>query len=228
LFGKYDRLIPTPKDKQGCKYVCFTDDPSLKSDFWEIRLVDNDFKSDVHANRYYKMHPHVIFPDNELSVYVDANVRVKRSIADLIHQSLSDTLIAFPKHEHRDCLYLESEVCVEKKNIPLDIVNAQMKRYRTEGFPSNFGLGEMNIIVRKHNEPEIVQLMESWWHTFNSGAQRDQLSFFYLIWKLEINFMYLPVETRKMNKFFFIELHNNSTPWQRVKRSIKRIFSYTV
>jgi len=33
-----------------------------------------------------------------------------------------------------------------------DVIEAQLKRYKAEGYPKNAGMAETGIILRKHNE----------------------------------------------------------------------------
>jgi hypothetical protein len=62
-------------------------------------------------------------------------------------------------------------------------VKPQMERYKEEGFPTDYGLLQSNIIIRKHNEPDCVRLMEAWSEEVMNGSHRDQLSFNYCCWK---------------------------------------------
>ncbi|MCG3760577.1 DUF616 domain-containing protein [Vibrio cincinnatiensis] len=222
LFGGYDNLIELTIDDADVDFVCFTENPELKSNSWNIVYVDKPFDDPVLCNRYYKMHPHLFFKDYDRSVYIDGNVRILNSMYDLVQFNLAYDII-FAKHEHRNCLYDEAQVCISKKNTPEKLVDKQMSFYRNDGFPKDFGLGEMNIIIRKHHSNEIIELMDQWWEQFMLWAKRDQLSFFYLIWKNNINFNYLHVNPREKNDYFFIELHSNASKIKKIKRSLKRI-----
>ena len=59
----------------------------------------------------------------------------------------------------------------------------QINRYLNEGFPLHYGMTEMPVIARFHNEPLCKKIMEEWWEEFNHTALRDQLSFMYVMWK---------------------------------------------
>lgn len=52
-----------------------------------------------------------------------------------------------------------------------------------ENFPENYGLNETNLIFRRHNDKEIVSLMEDWWYFIEKYTKRDQFSFSYVLWK---------------------------------------------
>lgn len=47
----------------------------------------------------------------------------------------------------------------------------------------HYGLPEMPVIAMEHQNPRCIKIMEDWWEEFDSGAQRDQLSFMYVMWK---------------------------------------------
>ena len=74
LFGKYDDLLK-PAPSAHCDYVCFTDDPLLKSNIWEVRVVSSHLPENM-MNRLYKTKPHVHFPNYKASIYVDSNIKI--------------------------------------------------------------------------------------------------------------------------------------------------------
>ena len=52
----------------------------------------------------------------------------------------------------------------------------QYNRYLNDGFEDKFGLAECSILVRKHNDRVLIDLMNMWWEEFRRGVKRDQLS----------------------------------------------------
>ena len=62
--------------------------------------------------------------------------------------------------------------------------------YVKENFPHKLGLVESNVMIRKHNKNESIELMEKWWNEINKYSHRDQLSFNYLLWKTGIKIKY--------------------------------------
>lgn len=59
----------------------------------------------------------------------------------------------------------------------------QMNRYIQEGFPRDFGSAANGAIVREHADPVCIRIMETWWQEVRNGSRRDQLSFWYSVWK---------------------------------------------
>jgi hypothetical protein len=62
-------------------------------------------------------------------------------------------------------------------------ITRQLEQYRSEGFPVNYGLTENNVLIRRHNDPTIIKLMEDWWRELLAQSRRDQLSFPYVAWR---------------------------------------------
>jgi hypothetical protein len=54
-------------------------------------------------------------------------------------------------------------------------------QYFESGFRHAFALTENNVLLRRHNDPALVQLSEAWWEEIRSKSQRDQLSLSYVI-----------------------------------------------
>ena len=88
------------------------------------------------------------------------------------------------KHCIRDCLYEEAKVLKIWKKGNKKYIDSQIKEYMKEGFPSNFGLAEANVIITDLNNDKAEKILELWWDEFvKSKSMRDQLAFPYIIWK---------------------------------------------
>lgn len=208
LFGNYDDLIE-PKEKfEGCDFICFTDQKHLTSNIWEIRLIEEcDLPTNM-MNRKYKILPHMFLNEYEWSLYVDANIAILCNPMDLAKKYLSKYDMAVPKHFARECVYDEARECVILGKTKYDETKKQMDKYKNEGFPKNFGLGENNIIFRKHNSDNIIKLMTDWWEELNTQTKRDQLSLAYVLWKNGENFNFMDESAREGKGYFEYVLHN--------------------
>ena len=49
--------------------------------------------------------------------------------------------------------------------------------------PEDFGVFLCGVLIREHNNPVCVKLMEDWWKELEEGSRRDQISFPYVLWK---------------------------------------------
>lgn len=223
IFGDYDELIEPNFKDLSCDYICFTDQEYIKSDFWQVIYVVREPENPTVSNRYYKMKPHKELSRYQNSMYIDSNVRLLKSPLLLINRYMNEFLVACPEHEHRDCIYDEAEECIKRGKAQRKEVEKQINFYLSQGFPKRYGLREMNVIIRQHNDKKVIDLMEEWWNVFQTYTQRDQLSFFYAVWKNPMAIGKMKETTRNINKYFFLELHKNSTRYMRIKRRIKKL-----
>jgi hypothetical protein len=200
LFGDYDDL-PDPTISADCDYICFTDNPHLKSDIWEIEVVPAD-KSGKMMNRLYKIKPHDHFKNYQASIYVDSNIKILKDPVELIKKYLDNVNILAIKHVERDSIYSEGLSCMASGSEESSLILKQMFYYAGEGYPANNTLTENRILLRSHNHPQVIDLMELWWKELNSWAKRDQLCLCYAAWKLDITIGHISENPRFENDYF--------------------------
>lgn len=213
LTGGYDALLIPDFINSECDYICFTDDKGLiaKGYFgpWKIEPLHFSELNNSKNNRWHKMHPHLLFPDYQNSLYIDSNVNFRTGkVFEYIRSVPKKCFIAVPRHACRDCIYEEADFVVSHNIDTAENVNPLIEKYHNENFPEHFGMGENNVIFRRHHNSRCVQLMEEWWDIFNRYSKRDQLTLFYLFWKEKINFVFFgPYSFKKDHKNFRIYKH---------------------
>lgn len=222
IFGDYDDLIEPSFSDPHCDYVCFTDQESIKSNFWKVIYVKGEHVSQILNNRMYKMMPHLYLNQYKFSMYIDSNIRLLSSPLDLVKSYIAKYSISCPEHEHRDCIYEEASECIRRGKANRSDVEKQMAYYEQQGFPHHFGLREMNIIIRCHNDENVIKLMNEWWDVFNAWSKRDQLSFYYAVWRCPIEIGKMKETSRVPSKYFFLETHKHAPSYQKLKRMVKR------
>lgn len=182
IFGKYDSLREVCCSDNRIRYICFTDDETLRSDTWEIYHVDREFDDPILESRKYKMLPH-LYINTEYSLYVDATVLFKMSPLDFMNEYLVRGNILFVPHESRDCIYKEMATCILlDKDLPQRLV-LQMDEYSKCNCPEHSGLFLGGVIGRRHYDNDVMKFDEEWWDHFKQYSRRDQISLGYLIWK---------------------------------------------
>ena len=206
VFGNYDH-VPAVNPEWDCDFVCFTDNPELVSQGWQVVMVQLNGESPAQANRRYKMLPHKYLANYERSLYVDGNIRIMADPRPLFEKYLEKSVIAIPKHQDRNCAYAEARLCIKGGRVDKEIAEQQMARYSADGFPEKFGMTENGIIFRRHHDENVIAMMDSWWEEYCYGGRRDQLSLPYLIWKHKIDVLECTEGPRISAKFFEIELH---------------------
>ena len=52
-----------------------------------------------------------------------------------------------------------------------------------EGYPHDNGLVISGVLFRRHNEKDVIKVMEDWWHEIKYHSHICQLSLPYVFWK---------------------------------------------
>lgn len=189
ILNNYDNLINHYFISNDWDYICFTDDDKLiqkkKYGIWQIKPLQFNQLDATRNNRWHKMHPHILFPEYEESIYIDANINVITSyLFDIIEERKEDLL--FPMHYKRNCIYQEINSLINSSRYSADDkkVFLEQKRFLEEnGFPYKYGLGENNVIYRKHHSQEIIDIMNDWWEMMSNFSKRDQTSLAFVMWR---------------------------------------------
>lgn len=231
LTGNYDDLQNPAYIEEGWDYICFTDNKlSNKDSIWQFRKLPYHLNDKLRTSRYPKLNPHIVLEEYEISIYIDANIQIldNRLYERAEELIAKNTTISIAKHPLRNSLYEEAEICKALGKDYPSVIDKHTKRYKTLGFPNNYGLFENNIIFRKHNE--LIELADLWWKEFDEGPKRDQLSLTYCLWKLSIKCEPLFPEgfdVRKDSSFNYVW---HSKPHSikylvKIKNFIKRLLS---
>ncbi len=189
VFNQYDLLISPKYTAKNIDYVCFTDKANIATGVWEPRIVDEYEMSPKLMSGKIKTNPHILFPEYDYSIWIDGNIQITEDPRQLINKYLSKTPVAVPSHPKRDCIYQEGNACMDGNKADQEKIRKQLSQYQKEGFPQNYGLSETRVLIRDHNDSKVIDCMEIWWEEYRKGAERDQLSFEFAIWKsgLEYN-----------------------------------------
>lgn len=191
LFGKYDELKEPMYISPQCDYYVLTDQDIYDGGVWKrypISRFDDRVGdlSDLERARFFKLHPHFLFPEYRYSVFVDANIQIVTDIVPVVRQ-LGDNFIAIHNQPGRDCVYQEATEILVLNKAPWDQVKKQIDAYKKEGFPEHYGLFRTCVIVREHMDPRCIKLMGLWWENIEKYSKRDQLSFTYSLWKMKLD-----------------------------------------
>jgi len=185
LFGYSERFNDFSYDRDGdIDFICFTDDPDLKSSFWTIRHVERGMLDPARACKRFKALPHRFLPEYDWSLYIDNVVRLKQQPRLIFDQYLSESpspLVLY-RHPERDCVYDEAEQVIRLNFDDPRRVRAQMQYYRHLGYPPHHGLVSTTFLLRRHNDPELIKLAEQWRQQVLTHSKRDQLSLNPVMW----------------------------------------------
>ena len=210
LIGNLDRLWSVMPGSADVQHVAFVDEPKREVGLWggsppnilpktggatarptwEQQVVKPKW-DDRRTARHYKTLPHRYLPDADVSIWTDANVRMRMHPLELIKRYLKDHDLVTFTHWDRNCLYPEGAFCAKIGKDTRAVLEAQMARYRQEGMPGGWGLAATRVVIRRNTE-RIRELDEAWWTEIEHGSLRDQVSFPYVCWKLGMRWGVLP------------------------------------
>ncbi len=186
LTGTYDELRQPLAISLDYDYVCFSDSmPAGRNGVWDVRPIPFKTCNKVLLSRYPKLQPHKVLPEYDYSLYMDANVQIRTAeFYDVVNRRIAaGDLIAQVPHVERKCVYQEIHVCwaVNLISIWQNII-LRFRLHRMK-MPKDFGLMENNLILRKHNDPLVIEISDAWWKEFCTGpTRRDQLSLMPIYW----------------------------------------------
>lgn len=187
ITGDYETLMEPTVINEDFDYICFTDNIMLKSHIWEIRLIPEElqFLNKVKQQRCIKICPHKYLPEYDLSIWIDGSVDIIGDVNVFLQKECNedDKIIYIPEHPNRNCIYQEGITCINMKKDTINNIDPQIDKYKKENYPSNNGLVQSNIVIRKHNNKQCIEVMENWENELIKHSHRDQLSFNYALWK---------------------------------------------
>lgn len=175
LTGNYDKLEQPRAVDSSYDYVCFTDKTG-RDGVWQLREIPFASDSPILRARWAKLHPHALLPEYDLSVFMDANLCIASPIFyDQV--AACKAPLALLEHPQRDCVYEELRYCYLKDKISTKAAFSQWKKLKGMDMPAHAGLYETNVVLRRHNLPEVAALDQLWWELLlDSGGTRDQLA----------------------------------------------------
>ena len=186
--GGYDSLKEPDFIDENCDYVCFTDSNDLTSDIWDIRLMEDSTLDNNRKAKQFKVLPHKYFPEYKYSFWLDGTFKIKGSLREYIYKNIrANSNMLCVVHTERDCIYEEYKASKIIPRYPRAVMEEQINTYREDGFPAHYGMGVMGSIFRKHNSPDVIELMDAWWEEIIKFTNQDQLSFAYVCWKCDFH-----------------------------------------
>ncbi len=178
----YDQIHAPMAAEPSVDYVAFSDQPDQRVPApWQLRPVVRYERNPRMTARWHKLHPHLLFPGYDVSLYIDSNIVLKAPVAPLAERMLAYAPIALFRHPERDCPYAEAEVVRRHRLDAGAIVEAQMAYYKTQGFPAKTGLHNSGVLLRRHNDPHLISFLEDWWRQLKIFSHRDQLSLDFML-----------------------------------------------
>lgn len=173
-------------------YVLFTDQPQdHEGSRWEVRSACDLFKDPRRNSRAHKLLAHQYLPEHDYSLWIDGSLRLLAAARKLVDAHLRDADVAMFRHPARSCLYVEAAGCADAGADHRHIIEEQIAKYRRAGYPSDNGLNECAVILRRHNQATAA-FNETWWAEYCRHSCRDQVSVNYALSKSSVRLALLP------------------------------------
>ena len=199
ITGDYDTIKQPQVITPGAGYFLCTNNHSINdAGVWQIVYLeedkidgyvpevadDNVRISNIRLSRKVKMLAHKYLPKGyDMSIYLDADMLIKADMSKLFELLNDDALMA--AFRHGSCFSVREEIndLIERGVVKPAVVEHQWKRYHEWRFKDDLGITENGILIRRHNHPRVVELMELWWQEYLNGCLRDQVSLMPCIYK---------------------------------------------
>lgn len=189
ITGDYDVLHEPEYLLEDMDYICFTDNNNFHSSIWQFRKIENPENLDsIRLARKYKILCHHYLKEYDYSIYVDGKIKIIGNFKDFLQTySKGSPMLCFP-HFVRECIYQEAIACIQVGKDHPQIIAQQVKGYRQEGYPANYGLTDNACLIRDHKNRQLQKVMECWWNEVKEKSRRDQLSFGYACWRNQFHY----------------------------------------
>lgn len=185
LAGDYDQLNEIPPSlarSEHWDFICVTDNPSLSSKTWKIKLVENkDDLDPVRFSRLYKIKNHLVDTGYDISVYTDANLLIRGDLDQFLSDAIEpDCALGLLYHPFHSSLKQEVELCIRTGRDDTELLKKQYHFYTDEEkFSDSLPHINARLLIRRPGNRRIESLMETWFNQLISWSRRDQVSFNY-------------------------------------------------
>lgn len=187
IYGDYDELKDQPD--MGVDYVCFTDNPNLKSSTWDIRY--EPIYQHLHPRlraKFYK----TICPFDSLSLFIDGSIEiVDKDIFEKLGAYMKRGFAMYTHPSARDCIASELEASLPYDKYKEQPLAEQVDYYFSQGFPKHYGLWVCGVILR---DGRFNDFGSKWMLENLAWSYQDQLSLPYLSWREKFEIDTIPLD----------------------------------
>ncbi len=159
-------------------FLCFTDDPALRSQTWEPVLVRPRLPGDlVRSERYLKIVGHPALAGYDRSLWVDSVVELEAAPETFVGEWLADAHVAAPLHTFYPSVLAEAQASIDLGKDDHLRVFEQLAHY-VETSPAALDANPhwTGLLARRRTHT-VEAAMNLWWEHVLRYSRRDQLSF---------------------------------------------------
>lgn len=198
--NNYDSLKEPRVITNGWKYICYTNDSSIKSDVWDV-IVDPEMNT-VKDVRHKKIIPPF---ESDISIWADASMTINCDLGQFVFDNMKEDFCIMT-HPDRNCVYEEAMACIRYKKDSTKTITDQVLAYDKMGYPKNRGMVGSGVILRKHTS-SVFDFCHLWNEEVQNRSHRDQLSFNYAQWRCGLKYHMIDFSITK--KEFILQPHTH-------------------
>lgn len=210
ITGNYDTIKQPLELTLGADYFLFTNNSHIReAGVWRVVHIPSlnlgsrsEKENNILLSRRVKMLPHEYLPKGyDVSVYLDADMLLKKSFSELLDKMADNRLMAACRHSYCASVKEEIDDLLDKCMVDALQIENQWQRYVEWGFEDDLGISENGLLIRRHNEPRVVELMELWWNEYQQGCLRDQVSLMPCMYRIGFmqHFQFIEMDIRQNN-----------------------------
>ena len=178
LIGGYEELPEQPvADSSDLPFICFTDDPTLRSRTWDVRVVEPMLALDpLRSARALKLVGHPDLEGYDETLWVDGRVLLKVDPATVLDTWLDGADVAMGRHSFRADVVTEFEEVLLAGLDEHSRLYEQLTHYATIDPDGLTGPVPWNGLVARRRTPAVERAMQEWLLHVLRYSRRDQLS----------------------------------------------------
>jgi F0F1-type ATP synthase membrane subunit b/b' len=177
LFGGYEQLNDGQAASPSIPFICFTDDPGLTSDRWEIRLVTPEFPFDlIRSQRIIKFRGHEALDGFDETLYIDNSVSLRSDANTLLDEWLANADVAIPLHSFRRSVAAEFAEVVATGLDDAQRVYEQFDHYAATQPEVLDARPLWSGMIARRPTPQVRAAFLHWLDQVLRYSRRDQLS----------------------------------------------------
>lgn len=179
--GRYDWVNAPLAATPGAEFVRVSDLRRSRLGLWRHRDAPDVAAAGgpLLLARRMKLFPEALFPEADLSIWVDGNIQILADLTPLIEEFReSGADIALLRHSRGRTVGEELTRAAEVGRIPPEhhaLIEPQCRRYAEAGVLDR-RVNETSILFRRHGSPALRAVTERWWAEISTYTRRDQVS----------------------------------------------------
>lgn len=186
VFSSTTDPLHDPATPGNAKWVCYTDQPEVTSDVWEVIRLPLQPRPTRSARKRKSLAP-LLFPDATWVIWLDANFSLQIPPEELVERYPGD--VTCWSHHRRKRIVEECRAVIAHKVAIPERAKAQLKAYRSQGFDTDERpmrvLSQTGVMIRR-NTPKVIEFSRAWWAQIRRWTLRDQMSCDFAAWRVGV------------------------------------------